>query len=113
MNPKLTIAIFVTIAVVTGCATSKHVSPPSPSASRSDPSVERKTTPQPARDLSWANPSGLGKAKEAQLHRELGAAVDHWREAYARREVEALEKLLADEFTVSFSGKTLTRSNAV
>src|SRR5205085_12109171 len=48
-----------------------------------------------------------------QFHRELAAVPDHWREAYGRRDAAALERLLADDFTASFSGNTLTRSSAV
>src|SRR6185295_14155841 len=100
MDVKRILTTFITIALLTACAANKRPSPIAPSA-------------RPSTDTSWASPSGMGKTKEAHLHRELIATMEHWRAAYQRREAVALEKLLADEFTASFSGRTLTRSNTV
>jgi hypothetical protein len=62
---------------------------------------------------SETSSSPVGKTMESEIHREVASAIDQRRDAYERRDVAALEKLLADEFKVSYAGQTQTKSNAL
>jgi len=109
MNAK-TITALIMFALLAGCTTGK---PPSSNSPRGDEAADRKPPARRAHDTSWASPGGMGKAREAEIRREVAAAIERRREAYERHDVDALEKLLADEFKVSYAGLTQTKSNAL
>src|ERR1043166_1910315 len=109
MNAKI-ITVLILIALLTGRTTGE---PPSSISPRSDVPADRKTPGGGAHDTNGASPNGLDKAREAEIRREITLAIERRGEADERHDVAALEKLLADEFTVLNAGQIQTKSNAL